>query len=102
MHPLTLVLTGISSGISLAGVLLLFLTTHQRTGYALVAWGVALSGLRNVLGGHALWAAIDAGLTAWVLWMWWHRGGGDGTRRRLRRWARRFQGVRRTAPVAAS
>lgn len=101
MHSLTLVLTGISNGLGLVGVLLLFLTKHRRTGYALMAWSVALSGLRDVLKGNAFWAALDAGLMAWFLWAWWNSGGGDGTRRRLRRWARRFQGVRRTAPVAA-
>lgn len=45
--------------------------------------------------------AIEAGLFASAAWSWWHRGGGDGTRRRLRRLAARFQGVRRTAPVTA-
>lgn len=46
-------------------------------------------------------ASIGASSTALSAWLWWHGGGGDGTRRRLKSWARRFQGVRRTAPQGA-
>lgn len=45
---------------------------------------------------------LMAASTALHAWSWWHGGGGDGTRRRFKSWARRFQGVRRTAPAAAS
>jgi hypothetical protein len=45
---------------------------------------------------------LDAGCVALFVWLWWNSGGGDGPRRRLKRWARRFQGVRRTAPQGAS
>lgn len=46
-------------------------------------------------------SSIGAASTALSAWSWWHGGGGDGTRRRLKSWARRFQGVRRTAPQGA-
>jgi hypothetical protein len=46
-------------------------------------------------------ASAFAGLAALNAWGWWHGGGSDGTRRRLRSWKRRFQGVRRTAPSHA-
>lgn len=52
--------------------------------------------------GSNLTAGIAAGSLALTLWLWWHSGGGDGTKRRLKRWARKFEGVRRTAPAAAS
>lgn len=51
--------------------------------------------------GSDLIAGIAAGSLALMLWFWWNSGGGDGTKRRLKRWARRFEGVRRTAPAAA-
>jgi hypothetical protein len=44
---------------------------------------------------------LNAASTALHAWAWWHGGGGDGTRRRLKKWGRRFQGVRRTAPTTA-
>jgi hypothetical protein len=53
------------------------------------------------LDGATAVASAFAALGALNAWGWWHGGGGDGTRRRLRSWARRFQGVRRTAPQGA-
>ena len=47
-------------------------------------------------------AGYLAGALALSLWAWWNAGGGDGTRRRLRSWARKFQGVRRTAPAGGA
>ncbi|UPZ27705.1 hypothetical protein MUK60_07635 [Streptomyces sp. LRE541] len=43
---------------------------------------------------------INAVAFALNVWLWWHNGGGDDTKRRLSKAARRFQGVRRTAPSA--
>jgi hypothetical protein len=44
----------------------------------------------------AIWTAV---FTAYYLWVWWTKGGGgDRTKKRLKKWARKFQGVRRTAP----
>jgi hypothetical protein len=42
-----------------------------------------------------------AGLAAIYTWLWWRSGGGDDTKRRLRRLRGRFAGMRRTAPAAA-
>lgn len=53
----------------------------------------------DVLARDRFWAAVNGGAAVWAAWAWWHSGGGDGTRRRLKAWARRFRGVRRTAPV---
>ncbi|MDI6521698.1 hypothetical protein QMA61_36600 [Streptomyces coelicoflavus] len=53
------------------------------------------------LTGNTVMASISAGGAACFAWMWWNGGGGDGTKRRARKWARRFQGVRRTAPEGA-
>lgn len=44
-------------------------------------------------------ALLDGAFTTYNAWKWWNSGGGDGTKRRLKRWASRFQGVRRTAPA---
>lgn len=70
-------------------------------GIVAVACLVRVVGL--ILGdAHPGYLALEAGLFAGAVWAWWHRGGGDGTRRRLRRAARAFQGVRRTAPAAGA
>lgn len=70
--------------------------------YALMAVGSVLDGFACLALGHyglGVFFAASAGL---FVWLWWHSGGGDGTRRRLRAWAGRFHGVRRTAPAVAS
>lgn len=53
------------------------------------------------LDGQTAVASFFAAMGALNAWIWWKGGGGDGTRRRLKSWARRFQGVRRTAPQGA-
>lgn len=35
---------------------------------------------------------------AYYLYTWWNGGGGDKTKKRLKKWARKFSPVRRTAP----
>jgi hypothetical protein len=60
--------------------------------YAFAAVLCAVNGWRTLL-------YLNAGLSAWYAWMWWHSGGGDGPRRRWKAWADCFQGVRRTAPA---
>ena len=57
--------------------------------------------IKDVMHHDQLWAVIDAACFAWFAWSWWNGGGGDDTKRRLRRWVRKFEGVRRTAPVGA-
>lgn len=47
------------------------------------------------------WGVINAAACAFYLWLWWNAGGGDDTKRRLRKLGRAFTGVRRTAPAAA-
>lgn len=56
----------------------------------------------NALAGQRLAACFAAAVCAFAAWAWWKSGGGDGTKRRLRSWARKFRGVRRTAPVAGA
>ena len=76
------------------------ITVRQYAGW--MATTYALSG---VLCAVARWTTVlylDAGGVALFVWLWWNSGGGDDTKRRLKRWARRFQGVRRTAPQGAS
>lgn len=66
-------------------------------------FGVAngLYALQGVRGGHWLGAVISGAFSAYCFYAWWHGGGGDHTRRRLRQLRRRFEGVRRTAPATA-
>jgi hypothetical protein len=46
----------------------------------------------------AAWAAV---FVAYCLWRWWNSGGGDDTKRRLRKLKEKFDGVRRTAPATS-
>lgn len=96
------VLTNLAGGLAGATFAALFLRRISLT-TASALWAISnfLLGLTFVLGGKPGWACWCAGVTALCAWQWWNNGGGDGTRRRLKSWARRFQGVRRTAPQGA-
>ncbi|CQR59235.1 hypothetical protein [Streptomyces leeuwenhoekii] len=72
------------------------ITRTQSSG--IVAIGCIPSIVAFVLDGTTSSASVFAALGAINAWIWWQGGGGDGTRRRLKSWGRRFQGVRRTAP----
>ena len=72
--------------------------THQRNGMFALAY--PWFWISNMIEHNHLWAVLDAAFFAWFAWSWWNGGGGDDTKRRLRKWARKFQGVRRTAPAA--
>ena len=76
------------------------ITVRQYAGWMAVAY-LPVSVLSAVNGWRSI-LYLCAGATALFVWLWWHSGGGDGTKRRLKRWAVRFQGVRRTAPQGAS
>ncbi|MGQ5606200.1 hypothetical protein [Streptomyces sp. EKS3.2] len=64
--------------------------------------GNAVNLIANVIADNRTMAGLCAGAAALSLWMWWNGCGGDGTRRRLRKLARRFRGVRRTAPAGGA
>lgn len=65
----------------------------------IVALGCIPSVVAFVMEGTTTMASVFAALGSINAWIWWNGGGGDGTRRRLKAWTSRFQGVRRTAPV---
>jgi uncharacterized membrane protein len=75
------------------------ITTRQYAGWMAILYAVA--GVLAAIAGWASTVYVIAAGEALFVWLWWHSGGGDGTRRRFRSWARRFQGVRRTAPSHA-
>ena len=56
----------------------------------------------NALTGDRAMACFASAVCAYAAWLWWKSGGGDGTKRRLKSWVRKFSGVRRTAPVAGA
>jgi len=76
------------------------ITWTQAAGWMAVS--SAASGVLSAVNGWTGNVYLCTGIAAWMAWLWWNGGGGDGPRRRLKRWARRFQGVRRTAPQGAS
>jgi hypothetical protein len=78
--------------------------TNRITAKRYSGWMVVIntgSGVLCAVNGWTTVLYLNAGFVAWHAWLWWHSGGGDGPKRRLRSWARRFQGVRRTAPSHA-
>jgi hypothetical protein len=99
-----LAMTSLMLGLGMLCIAVAGLTTRRLTGCVcngLLAISNTLMGVSNALMGHTAWLCVNAAAAAMSAWGWWHSGGGDGTRRRLKSWARRFQGVRRTAPQAA-
>lgn len=44
---------------------------------------------------------INAAIGVIWLWLWWKSGGGDDTKKRLRKLKDKFRPVRRTAPVSS-
>lgn len=76
------------------------ITSKQYNGWTavLATVGCAMSAVI----GWTFMVYLNAGVAAWCAWDWWKGGGGDDTKRRLKRWASRFQGVRRTAPAGAA
>ncbi len=76
------------------------LPQRRQVGRLLMAATNAVFALADFLIREPL-GALNAAACGYYLWAWWRGGGGDGTRRRLRRLRERFTPVRRTAPAAA-
>lgn len=68
---------------------------------ALLSASNFLNLVSNAIRHDTVMASWAAGALAVTVWVWWKSGGGDDTKRRLRRWARKFTPVRRTAPAGA-
>lgn len=66
-----------------------------RGAYA-VYW--LLNYFASALEHSALGQVVDAAFFACWAWAWWNGGGGDSTKRRLKKLGRKFTPVRRTAP----
>lgn len=66
--------------------------------YALATALYMAAGLIAIHAGNTFYAAVCAGAVAVNSYMWWNGDGGNGTKRRLKSWASRFQGARRTTP----
>ncbi|MCM1977168.1 hypothetical protein [Streptomyces sp. G1] len=93
-------LTAISTALIVCGLAaLLTRRLPVRRVHAMSGFGTLLGGIHSVREGDWFSALINAALCAGFAWLWWHNGGGDGTRRRLHQLRRRFQSVRRTAPA---
>lgn len=67
----------------------------------LMTFGWTVEVLVCVLQHRVFWSYFAAIFTAWWLYDWWHSGGGDDTKKRLRKLKRKFQPMRRMAPVTA-
>lgn len=67
----------------------------------LMAIGWTINTLASVVQHLTFWSYWSAAFTAWELYRWWKNGGDDDTKRRLRKWKKKFESVRRMAPVTA-
>lgn len=76
-----------------------YLPRWRASGWCAVGYVLHLTGL-GLEDAGLVYRVIDMILGAGFAVHWWHGGGGDGTRRRLRRAAEMFRPVRRTAPQA--
>lgn len=73
----------------------------KQHGWYVVTWSAVCTG--SAITGEQFVASVAAGMVAVHIWLWWKSGGGgDGARRLLRKWARAFRGVRRTAPAGGA
>ncbi|MEV5915770.1 hypothetical protein AB0M00_43670 [Streptomyces chartreusis] len=97
MLTTTLIIT-YGSLIALVNVLFLAGRISHRTACGWMAVLCAGGGVGSAIAGWTSNVYLHAALGAWSAWNWWHSGGGDDTKRRLKSWAGRFHGVRRTAP----
>ena len=100
MLTTTLIIT-YATLITLVNLLLLAGRISRKTASGWMTVLCTGGGIGCAIAGWTSNVYLHAALGAWSAWSWWHGGGGDGTRRRLKSWARRFQGVRRTAPQGA-
>ncbi|MFF1574828.1 hypothetical protein ACFVWR_18975 [Leifsonia sp. NPDC058292] len=97
LHVLFLALTLVGLGSAILGLIAHTRGMRATPYYGVTAAAFTVAGIGNVVMGdsNAYLQAVAAAVNAWL---WWHSGGGDGTKRRLKSWASRFQGIRRTAP----
>ncbi|PWI16044.1 hypothetical protein DI272_19125 [Streptomyces sp. Act143] len=93
---------GVASWALVASAVTCIVTGRVTTGFGVLSLAYLVGAAGHAANGSPAGAAWDAGFAALFAWVWWNRGGGDGPRRRLRRWARKFHGVRRTAPMAGA
>lgn len=74
----------------------------NRQAYALQGAGNTINSFTSFHYEHDVFNGdFQAVLAGFMLWLWWRNGGGDGTKRRLKKLKERFEGTRRTAPVTA-
>lgn len=95
-------------GLSQIGICITVFVTVQFAGRRIVSkhffLGLAVSEFfQTVAAWMALrWMApVNAAVVVVNLWFWWNSGGDDDTKKRLRKLRRKFQPVRRMAPVTA-
>lgn len=84
---------------AIAMLLLGRIKSHHYAGLAAIAFAIwAIDDIRRHSWGFGLFQTV---MSAWEAWVWWKGGGGDDTKKRLRKWSRAFTPNRRTAPSAA-
>jgi ABC-type dipeptide/oligopeptide/nickel transport system permease component len=90
--------------VCIVAVLMVLVLSNRITAKRYSGWMAILNAASGVMASVSGWTTalyLNAAFAAWHAWVWWHSGGGDDTKRRLKSLGRRFQGVRRTAPSHA-
>lgn len=85
--------------IALAAQLTRRLPAYRVHGLFAVAY--FLSAAQDMQDGSTWMACCSASAGALFAWLWWHGGGGNDTKRKLRKARAKFVPTRRTAPVTA-
>lgn len=85
--------------------LIILLAMYGRVSYKAASLAIAviwaIFTLVDAMTGQRAVSYVDAAFCVGYLYQWWKHGGGDDTKRRLRRLKRAFTPVRRTAPSMA-
>jgi len=71
---------------------------HQAFGVGAIGGAIEIVGY-VLLHLPTFFTSVIAAIDAIFIWAWWNKGGGNGTKRKLRKLARKFKPVRRAAPV---
>ena len=72
-----------------------------RAGHGWQVVGFAVGLVPEIYCHETVISWIMSAIMAGNVWFWWKGGGGDDTKRRLRDTLKKFQPVRRTAPVTS-
>jgi lysylphosphatidylglycerol synthetase-like protein (DUF2156 family) len=100
---ITMLMTTAGLALFVAGFVLAFASDSKlrvHSDLAMAAGNLMLL-VAGVVAGNRISPYVAAAMAAYHFWKWWTGGGGDGMKRRLKKWAKSFGFGPRTAPSTA-